>query len=62
MTIFITDKQAYLDNTKRLGEVWRAVMGKNFPAMAMVVVAGLVEEGANVEIKGTAYLTGKEGA
>jgi enamine deaminase RidA (YjgF/YER057c/UK114 family) len=59
MTIFITDKQAYLDNTKKLGEVWRALMGKNYPAMACVVVAGLVEEGAQVEIKGTAYLPGK---
>ena len=56
MTIFITDKQAYNDSLRKLGEVWRAVMGKNFPAMACVVVAGLVEEGAMVEIKGTAYL------
>ncbi|NUN50144.1 MAG: RidA family protein [Candidatus Brocadiae bacterium] len=56
MTIYLTDKKAYLDSVKKLGEVWRAVMGKNFPAMAAVVVAGLVEEGAQVEIKGTAYL------
>ncbi|MBI2920940.1 MAG: RidA family protein [Planctomycetes bacterium] len=56
MTIFITDKQAYNDSLRKLGEIWRAVMGKNFPAMACVVVAGLVEEGAMVEIKGTAYL------
>jgi enamine deaminase RidA (YjgF/YER057c/UK114 family) len=56
MTIFITDKQAYNDSLKKLGEVWKPVMGRNYPAMACVVVAGLVEDGAMVEIKGTAYL------
>lgn len=58
LTIFITDKKAYNNSLKSLGEVWKRVMGKNFPAMACVVVAGLVEEGAMVEIKGTAYLPG----
>jgi enamine deaminase RidA (YjgF/YER057c/UK114 family) len=58
MTIFIADPKLYSDNTKKLGEIWRAVMGKNFPAIACVAVAGFVEEGALVEIKGTAYLPG----
>jgi enamine deaminase RidA (YjgF/YER057c/UK114 family) len=56
MTIYILDKGAYRGALKAIGEVWRKVMGRNWPAMAMVVVAGLVEEGAQVEIMGTAYL------
>ena len=56
MTIYVTNKQLYLDRVKEVGAAWREVMGKNFPAMALVQVAGLLEKGALVEVKATAAL------
>ena len=56
MTWYITDKQAYLDKTRELGEVYREVMGKTFPAMAMVQVMALIEDRALVEIESTAVI------
>lgn len=56
LTWFITDKQDYLTRLPEVGTVYRARMGRNFPAMAMVVVAGLIEPGAKVEIEATAVL------
>lgn len=54
MTIYVTDKAAYLASTKSLGPIWRDRMGRSYPAMALVQVAGLVEEGAMLEIEATA--------
>lgn len=56
MTWYITDKQEYLARLKEMGGVYRARMGRNFPAMAMVQVAGLIEDRAEVEIEATAVL------
>ena len=42
--------------TRAIGEGWRARMGKRYPAMSLVKVAGLLEPGALVEIEGTAVL------
>ncbi|WP_421785266.1 RidA family protein [Hyphobacterium sp.] len=56
MTGYITDRQAYLDAAPRLAAIWKALMGKNYPAMAFVIVAGLVEERAQVEIETTAVV------
>ena len=56
MTIYVSDKRAYLESTKALGPVYRELMGDHYPAMALVQVAGLVEEGALIEIEGTAAL------
>ena len=56
LTWYVTDKQAYLGAQEELGRVYRAVFGRHFPAMSLVVVAGLVEEGALVEIEATAAL------
>jgi enamine deaminase RidA (YjgF/YER057c/UK114 family) len=56
LTWYITDKAAYLANQKEIGRVYREVMGKHFPAMAVVVVAGLLEDRAKVEIEGTAVV------
>jgi enamine deaminase RidA (YjgF/YER057c/UK114 family) len=56
MTWYITDKQDYLANLKGIGEAYRSVMGKNFPAMTMVQVADLIEDEAKVEIEATAVL------
>jgi enamine deaminase RidA (YjgF/YER057c/UK114 family) len=56
LTIYVVDKDAYLARTKELGAEYRRVMGKHYPAMALVQVAALVEEGALLEIEGTAAI------
>ncbi len=57
MTWFVTDKTTYVENQREMGRVYRSVMGYHFPAMTMVVVAGLVEDEALVEIEATAVLS-----
>lgn len=56
MTWYVVDKQDYLANLKEVGEAYRAVMGRHFPAMTMVQVADLIEDEARVEIEATAVL------
>lgn len=56
LTWFITDKAEYLARLREVGETYRAVMGKHFPAMTMVQVAALIEDRARVEIEATAVL------
>lgn len=56
MTWYFTDKQEYLSNPKALGEAYRAVIGKHFPAMAAVQVVALVEDRAKIEIQATAVI------
>lgn len=56
LTWYITDKAAYLAAQREIGRAYREVMGKHFPAMAVVVVAGLLEDRAKVEIEGTAVV------
>ncbi|WP_171098006.1 MULTISPECIES: RidA family protein [unclassified Ruegeria] len=56
LTWFVTDKSEYLEAQKEVGQAYREVFGKHFPAMSMVVVAGLVEDRAKVEIEATAHL------
>jgi enamine deaminase RidA (YjgF/YER057c/UK114 family) len=56
LTLYVTDKRDYLAAAPALGEVWKAVVGKHYPAMALVQVAELLEPGALVEIEATAAL------
>ncbi|WP_019528975.1 RidA family protein [Dasania marina] len=56
MTWYITDKQAYLSSAKEVGRVYRDVIGRNFPVMAMVQVVALMEDQAKVEIETTAVI------
>jgi enamine deaminase RidA (YjgF/YER057c/UK114 family) len=56
LTWYVTDLEAYRRSGKELGAVYRAVIGKSFPAMAVIGVAGLVEPGALVEIEAMAVL------
>ena len=56
LTWFVTDKREYLARQREVGEAYRRVMGRHFPAMTMVVVAGLVEDVALVEIEAVAEL------
>lgn len=58
MTIYVTDLPAYRASQRELGQVWRERFGKHFPAMALLGIAGLVEEGALVEIETIAALDG----
>jgi enamine deaminase RidA (YjgF/YER057c/UK114 family) len=56
LTIYVTDRDAYLADLGGVGKAYRAVMGRHFPAMALVEVKALLEPGAKVEIEGTAVL------
>ena len=56
MTWYVVSREEYLSNQKELGGVYREVMGKNFPVMTCVEVAGLMEPRARVEIEVTAVL------
>ena len=56
LTWNITDKRDYTAKQKQVGAVYRKIMGTTFPAMTMVVVAGLVEDEALVEIEATAMI------
>lgn len=56
MTWYILDRVEYDARLKELGQAYREIMGRNFPAMTCVQVAGLVESRAKVEIEVTAVL------
>lgn len=56
LTWFVTDKKEYVAHQAEVGAVYRKVLGRNFPAMTMVVVAALIEDEALIEIEATAYL------
>lgn len=56
MTIFVTSKDEYVAAAKDVGARYRALMGKHFPAMTLVEIKALLEEGAKVEIEATAVL------
>lgn len=56
MTWYFTDKAEYLANLKGIGEAYRAVIGRHFPAMAAVQVTALVEDRARVEIQALAVV------
>ncbi len=55
-TIYIKDKEDYRNRKKEIGQAYRQLMGKHFPAMALLVVNDLLEEGALVEIEATAVI------
>ena len=56
LTWFVTDKAEYLARLPEVGQAYRAVIGKHFPAMTMVQVVALIEDRAKVEIEATAVL------
>ena len=56
MTWYITDRREYLDSMPALGAVYREIIGGHYPAMAMVEVSALIEDGAKVEIETTAVV------
>lgn len=56
LTWYVTDKREYLANLKTLGRAYKAVIGRHYPAMALVQVVALVEDRAKVEIEATAVI------
>lgn len=56
MTWFITDKDEYLNAAKEIGAAYREIIGRHYPVMAVIVINGLIEEGAKLEIEATAVV------
>ncbi len=56
MTWYVTDKQEYMSRLPEIGQAYREVIGKHYPAMALVQVTALVEDRAKVEIEATAVV------
>lgn len=61
MTWYVVDKREYVAVQSDLGEAYRAILGRHFPAMTVVEVAGLLEDRARVEIEVTAVIQGIRG-
>jgi enamine deaminase RidA (YjgF/YER057c/UK114 family) len=59
LTWFVTDKKEYLAKQREVGAAYRKVLGRHFPAMSVVVVAGLIEDEALVEIEATAVISAR---
>ncbi len=56
LTIYVVDREPYVAALGAVGEAYRAVLGRHYPAMSLVEVAALLEPGALVEIEATAVL------
>ncbi len=56
LTWYVTDKREYLASLSDLGRIYKAVIGRHYPAMALVQVVALVEDRAKVEIEATAVI------
>ena len=56
MTVYITDMVTYRTSLGDMGTMWKSIMGRNYPAMALVEVKSLVEPAALVEIEATAVV------
>ena len=59
LTWYVKDKKEYLIRQREIGQAYRRVLGKHFPAMTMLVVVDLIEDEALVEIEATAVLKNK---
>ncbi|MDE1132030.1 MAG: RidA family protein [Ascidiaceihabitans sp.] len=60
LTWFVINKKEYAARQREVGDVYRRVLGRHFPAMSMLVVAGLVEDDALLEIEATAFIARSE--
>ena len=56
MTWYITSRFEYLEHAKEIGRIWREIIGKHYPAMAVIEVSALIESAAKVEIETTAVV------
>ena len=60
LTWYVCDKQEYLERSHEVGEAYRRIIGRHFPAMTLVQVIALVEDRARVEIEATAIVPKSE--
>jgi enamine deaminase RidA (YjgF/YER057c/UK114 family) len=56
LTMYVLDRKEYLANLQEIGKAYRLQMGRHYPAMSVVEVRGLLEEGARLELEATAAL------
>ena len=56
MTVYVTDRRQYQAAAAELGRIWRGRLGRHYPAMTLVEVAALLEDGALCELEATACL------
>lgn len=56
MTWYITSRSEYFEHAKEIGRIWREIIGKHYPAMAVIEVSALIESAAKVEIETTAVV------
>ena len=56
LTIYVVDRREYLEALEEIGAAYRGIMGRHYPAMALLEVKALLEPRAKVEIEGTAAL------
>lgn len=57
LTWFVKDKAEYAAMQREVGQTYRKILGKHFPAMSMIVIKDLVEDAALLEIEATAYIS-----
>ena len=57
LTWFITNRDAYMSARRAIGQAWRELFGATYPPMSVVIVSGLVEPRAQVEIEATAVMS-----
>lgn len=56
LTWFVKDKAEYLAKQREVGQTYRKILGKHFPAMSMIVIQDLIEDQAHLEIEATAFI------
>jgi enamine deaminase RidA (YjgF/YER057c/UK114 family) len=56
LTLYVLDRNEYIANGRKIGAAYRQQMGRHFPAMTLVEVKGLLEQGAKLELEATAAL------
>jgi enamine deaminase RidA (YjgF/YER057c/UK114 family) len=56
LTWFVVAREEYLAEGREIGAAWRGIFGRNFPAMSVIFVSGLIDAGAKVEIEATAFV------
>ena len=56
LTVYVTDKQMYVAHAKKIGVIWKDIVGRHYPAMTLVEVADLLEDGALLELEATAAI------
>ncbi|SDD48913.1 Enamine deaminase RidA, house cleaning of reactive enamine intermediates, YjgF/YER057c/UK114 family [Paracoccus isoporae] len=56
LTWYVKDKSDYMANQRAIGDAYRGVMGRHFPAMSLLVISDLLEDEALIEIEATAFI------